>query len=304
MKPMTTQTSESNSATLNGERYLQETRRWVDNLLDRFLPSVDREPKSLHRAMRYSVMAGGKRLRPILAKAAYDYCGGDTTANESIGFALAALEMVHTYSLIHDDLPCMDDDDLRRGIPTCHREFGEALAVLAGDALHVVAFELAARTGQSTIVRELAEAVGTDGMLGGQVADIEAEGKQVSPEEITRIHRLKTGALIRGSVRIGAILAGADSDTLARLTTYGEQVGLAFQIIDDLLDIEGDQQLLGKNVGSDSKNEKATYPGVVGMRQARQDAQEHIAAALAALGETGQNSMLGFIARYIGRRNR
>jgi geranylgeranyl diphosphate synthase type II len=253
--------------------------------------------------MRYSVMAGGKRLRPILALAAYDYCGGDRAgAHESVYPAMAALEMVHTYSLIHDDLPCMDDDDLRRGRPTCHKQFNEAIATLAGDALHVVAFELVARTGSIEVVRELACSSGTAGMLGGQIADIEAEERQVSRSEIERIHRLKTAALIRGSIRIGAILAGADRNLLDRLSVYGEKIGLAFQIIDDILDVEGDQALLGKQVGSDIRNGKATYPGVVGMNEARRDAARLIGEALGCF-KPAEENMLTWLARYIGQRD-
>ncbi|RKX25110.1 MAG: hypothetical protein DRP45_06675, partial [Candidatus Zixiibacteriota bacterium] len=208
---------------------------------------------------------------------------------------------VHTYSLIHDDLPCMDDDDLRRGIPTCHKKFGEAVATLAGDALHVIAFELMARTGSIDAVRELAQAVGTSGMLGGQMADIEAEGRSVTRDEMVNIHSRKTGALIRGAVRIGAILANARLELLERLSVYGEKIGLAFQIIDDVLDIEGDQQLLGKQVGSDSKNNKATFPAAIGIKASRDEAARLIDEALSAFDRDDDN-MLKFLARYIGQR--
>ncbi|UCD63555.1 MAG: polyprenyl synthetase family protein [Candidatus Zixiibacteriota bacterium] len=283
-------------------KYLKQVQARTDKLLDRYLPGVDVPPHLLHEAMRYSVMAGGKRLRPILAWAAYQYCGGDTEGDDlAIHYAMAALEMVHTYSLIHDDLPCMDDDDLRRGMPTCHKKYGEAVAVLAGDALHDVAFNLMASTGSTAVVVELAHAIGTDGMLGGQVADIQAEGRDVDREEIIDIHRRKTGALIRCSVRVGAILAGASADTLEKLSTYGARIGLAFQIIDDILDIEGDQSLLGKAVGADCKKQKATYPGVVGLNQAHDDAAELIAQAKAVLDEYDDN-MLVHIADYIAQR--
>jgi geranylgeranyl diphosphate synthase, type II len=292
----------TSSAALDGRLYLHQNRELVDKLLDRYSPSEDNEPRSLHSAMRYSLMAGGKRIRPILCMASYEYCRKESSElPESLLKAMVALEMVHTYSLIHDDLPCMDDDDLRRGIPTCHKKFGEALAVLAGDALHVVAFDLIAQTGSIPAVLELATAVGTSGMLGGQVADIEAEERQISKAEIVNIHTRKTGALIRGSVRIGAILAGADHKLLSILTTYGEKVGLAFQIIDDVLDIEGDQNKLGKKVGSDCKNQKATYPGVVGLEQARKEATRLIDESLALFPETEDN-MLKFLARFIGKR--
>jgi geranylgeranyl diphosphate synthase type II len=289
-------------AVVNGPDYLQRGRVLVEQLLGELLPSEKTPPTTLHAAMRYSVLAGGKRLRPTLALAAYEFCGGDPAVSaRSIQFAMAALEMVHTYSLIHDDLPCMDDDDLRRGRPTCHKKFGEAVAVLAGDALHVVAFELMAQTGSIRAVTELAEAIGTGGMLGGQIADVEAEGHRISRAEVEYIHNHKTGKLIRGAVRIGAILAGTDAETLLRLTAYGEKIGLAFQIIDDILDIEGDQRKLGKQVGSDSRKEKATYPSVIGIEESRRLASGLIDEALALFAEDDDN-ILKFIARYIGQR--
>ena len=289
---------------IDGHFYLEYARRLAEDLLDKYLPSETMPPKKLHAAMRYSVMAGGKRLRPALALAAYRYCNDDNNnLLDSIHCAMAALEMVHTYSLIHDDLPCMDDDDLRRGRPTCHKQFDEAIAVLAGDALHVVAFELMAKTGSIRAVNELAEAIGTSGMLGGQIADVEAEGKTLSKEEIIDIHKRKTGALIRGSVRIGAILAGAHEKMINRLTEYGEKIGLAFQIIDDILDIEGDQAKLGKQVGSDSKNQKATYPGAVGLENAHRDAALLIDEALAIVDGEDDN-LLKYLARLIGQREK
>ena len=288
--------------TVDIRTYFDENRKRVDGLLNQYLPSGDTEPKTLHAAMRYSVMAGGKRLRPILTLTAYEYCGGSYADDDKIGKVMAALEMVHTYSLIHDDLPCMDDDDLRRGIPTCHKKFGEAVAVLAGDALHDIAFGLIAETGRAEVVTELAFAIGTQGMLGGQMADIEAEGHEISRAEIVNIHRRKTAALIRCSVRTGAILAGAEETTLEDLTDYGEKIGLAFQIIDDVLDIEGDQKLLGKKVGADSKKLKATYPAVVGIEQARGDAAELIDQAVAVV-DNDTGSTLKEIALFIGRRD-
>jgi geranylgeranyl diphosphate synthase type II len=287
---------------VDGELFLQQGRRLVDGLLDRYLPPETAEPRRLHAAMRYSVMAGGKRLRPLLSLAAYEYCGGVAEGEDlPIHHAMAALEMVHTYSLIHDDLPCMDDDDLRRGIPTCHRKFDEVTAVLAGDALHDIAFGLLARAGSTEAVAELARAIGTEGMLGGQMADVQAEGRRVSREEVIGIHRRKTGALIRGAVRIGAILAGAERDLLTLLTTYGEKIGLAFQIVDDILDIAGDQHLLGKEVGADSKKQKATYPAAVGLQTARDDVRRLVDEALAVFDESNEN-MLMYIAEFIGRR--
>lgn len=284
--------------------YLREQSAVVEALLDQYLPPASAPPQRLHEAMRYSVLAPGKRLRPILARLSFEYCGGDASGTDKpIHCAMAALEMVHTYSLIHDDLPCMDDDVLRRGMPTCHIKFGEATAVLAGDALHDVAFELLARTGEIQTVAELAEALGTAGMIGGQMADVEAEGRPVGRGDVMRIHTRKTGALIRCAARLGGILAGAGEPTMARLTRYGENVGLAFQIIDDILDVEGDRELLGKNVGSDSKKLKATYPGAVGLEAAHRDAAAlvHEAAALFA---AESDSRLSELALYIGQRNR
>ncbi len=282
--------------------YLKERRQLIDALLDRYLPSEREEPRSLHAAMRYSVMAGGKRLRPILALTACEYCGGNVEGKDRpIYWAAAALEMVHTYSLIHDDLPCMDDDDLRRGIPTCHKKYGEAVAILAGDALHDLAFSLMARTGSIEAVAELAQAIGTDGMLGGQMADVEAEGRDVTRDDIVNIHTRKTAALIRCSVRLGALLGGANAGLLSRLTQYGEKVGLAFQIIDDILDIEGDRKLLGKNTGSDRKKQKATYPQVVGVEQARRDASQLIEESVALFDADDENTLKA-LALYIGRR--
>jgi geranylgeranyl diphosphate synthase type II len=284
------------------QAYFRRCRDLTDRILDRYLPLESEEPQRLHQAMRYSTMAGGKRLRPLLAAAAYEYCGGDLSGEDRpIHFAMAALEMVHTYSLIHDDLPCMDDDDLRRGIPTCHKKFDDATAVLAGDALHVVAFELISRTGNVVAVRELAEAIGTGGMIGGQMADVEAEGRPVTRDEVIWIHRRKTAALIRCAVRLGALMAAAEESRLAALTVYGEKIGLAFQIVDDILDIEGDQELLGKQVGSDTRNEKATYPGAVGLEQARRDAARLIDEGVAVFAPEEQNS-LKEIAFFIGQR--
>jgi geranylgeranyl diphosphate synthase type II len=236
--------------------------------------------------------------------AAYEYGGGVGNGDDiPIHFTMAALEMVHTYSLIHDDLPCMDDDDLRRGMLTCHKKFGEAAAVLAGDALHDIAFQLIARTGNSQAVFELAEALGTKGMIGGQMADVEAEGRDVDEKEVINIHTRKTGALIRCSVRLGALLAGVSDNTFDHLTHYGEKIGLAFQIIDDILDVEGDAESLGKNVGSDSKKQKATYPAAVGMKRARADADTLIRDAVSVFSKDDDN-MLKHLAFYIGQRNR
>ncbi len=287
---------------VSGLSYIEQKRLLVDSLLDKYLPRANSYPQMLHQAMRYSVLAGGKRIRPILALTTYEAFGGHN--DNVIHPAACALEMVHTYSLIHDDLPCMDDDDLRRGMPTLHKKYNEATAVLAGDALHDIAFDLLAGSGSAAAVKELAQAIGTYGMLGGQMADVEAEGQEVSLEQIQYIHTHKTGALIRASVRIGGLLAGVNEKTLARLTQYGEKTGLAFQIIDDILDVEGDQSKLGKTIGSDCKNEKATYPGVVGLAQSHDDANQLIDEAIAISREFElKDNHFVILARYIGQRD-
>lgn len=289
-------------AQIDVREFIRENQPAIEQILDRFLLESGRND-TLQQAMRYSLMAGGKRLRPILARAAFDYCRGDyNKQRENLERAMAALEMVHTYSLIHDDLPCMDDDDLRRGIPTCHKKFGEAAAVLAGDALHDIAFKLLAETGRAETVVELADAIGVEGMIGGQMADIEAEGVEVNQSQIESIHRRKTAALIRCSIRLGAIFADTDPATLERLSEYGARIGLAFQIIDDILDIEGDQELLGKKIGSDSNKEKATYPKAIGTADSKAEAERLINEAIEALNDS-QPNILSQIARYIGQRN-
>ncbi len=281
--------------------YLKNRQADVDRLLDHYLPPAETYPQVLHQAMRYSVLAGGKRLRPILAITAYESFGG--ADSEIINPAACALEYIHTYSLIHDDLPCMDDDDLRRGQPTLHKKFDEATAVLAGDALHDLAFELMARAGSARAVEELARAIGTEGMIGGQVADVAAEGKGVTLDDIVYIHTHKTGALIRGSLRIGAILAGVDEPILKKLSLYGEKIGLAFQIVDDILDEKGDQKELGKKIGSDRKNKKATYPGTVGLKRAGEDAGRLIDEAVDICRQFDlQDNYFEMIARFIGQR--
>lgn len=281
---------------------LVEKRQTINDYLDRLLPQTENYPQALHRAIRYSVMAGGKRLRPILALTSYESCGG---TNEIIYPAAVALELVHTYSLVHDDLPCMDDDDLRRGQPTLHKKYGESVALLAGDALHDLAFNLMAQTGSTTAVLELAEAIGTRGMLAGQMADMEAEGRSLSLDEVIFIHTHKTGKLIRSAVRIGAVLANASADKLDAVTEYGEKIGLAFQIIDDILDIEGDEATLGKPVGSDTKNSKATFPAIVGLERSKQMAGELIDQAVEIISRSvEQSEHFVQIARFIeGRQN-
>jgi len=261
--------------------------------LDGYLPSVDVPPQRLHEAMRYSIQAGGKRLRPALVMDACGCLGADP--QRALPTA-CAVECIHTYSLIHDDLPCMDDDDLRRGRPSCHREFDEATALLAGDALQALAFQLTAENGRLDgvtpemavrVTIELATASGAPGMVGGQMLDLLGEHEAPTPDLVARIHEKKTTALLRCAVRCGALLGGADESELAALTAYGEALGTAFQIIDDILDIEGDPQTLGKPVGSDLVHQKATYPAVFGLDASRQKAREQTARALQALERFG-----------------
>ncbi len=251
--------------------YIKKKKEIVNQGLESCLPDENKEPKSLHRAMRYSVFAGGKRLRPILAMAAFEAVGG---GGKAILPVACALEMIHTYSLIHDDLPCMDDDDLRRGKPTLHKVYGDGMAVLAGDALHALAFELLLQAKNPQVVYEVAKAIGTEGMIGGQVKDLEAEGKKISLKQVEYIHTHKTGKLLRASVRAGAILGGADKATLSALSSYGEKFGLAFQIVDDILDVVGKEEVIGKKKGSDKANSKATYPEVIGLEESKKLAKD------------------------------
>jgi geranylgeranyl diphosphate synthase type II len=258
----------------------------VDAALDRWVPAETEDPATIHRAMRYSLFAGGKRIRPLLAIAT-----AEALSDAPLGIENAActLELIHTYSLIHDDLPALDNDDLRRGRPTCHKVFGDAMAILAGDALLTLAFEVLARIDgvsperRVDLVRELATASGTvGGMIGGQVNDIEGEGKFPTAALLESIHRAKTGALLRASVRMGAIYAGADAAQLQALTDFGEHVGLAFQIVDDILDVEQPSEALGKTAGKDAAQHKITFPAVYGIEQSREMAEsERLAAHLA-----------------------
>ncbi len=273
--------------------YLGERRKLVDDALERFLPPDEAPPPTVHRAMRYSVMAGGKRLRPILVIAGAEAAGGRL---ETVLPTACALEMIHTYSLIHDDLPAMDDDDYRRGRLTSHKVFGEAMAILAGDALLTLAFRLVAENAAlvadprviCAVVAEIATAAGTGGMVGGQVVDIESEGKPVTAETLDYIHTHKTAALIRASLRAGALLAGATPAALAAITTAGERLGLAFQIVDDILDVEGSLEELGKTAGSDERKQKATYPALHGLDASRRRAHTLIQEAKGALTPLGR----------------
>ena len=267
--------------------YFAEQVRAVDRALHEWVPDEDVEPVSIHRAMRYSLFAGGKRIRPILAIAAGRAV---SDAPDGIENAAATLELIHTYSLIHDDLPALDNDDLRRGRPTCHKVFGDAMAILAGDALLTLAFEVLSRlTGigpeqKIRLVEELSRAAGTvGGMIGGQVNDIEGERKRPTALLLESIHKAKTGALLRASVRMGAIYAGASEQELTALSEYGEHVGLAFQIIDDVLDVEESSEVLGKTAGKDQTQQKITFPAVYGLAQSHEMAEQERLAAHAAL---------------------
>lgn len=258
--------------------YLAEQVQSVDRSLDEWIPDESVEPTTIHRAMRYSLFAGGKRIRPVLAIAA-----AHTVSMSPIGIesAAATLELIHTYSLIHDDLPALDNDDLRRGRPTCHKVFGEAMAILAGDSLLTLAFEVLSRLKHVSaetkivLVEELAQAAGTvGGMIGGQVNDIEGERKEPSAMLLESIHRAKTGALLRASVRMGGIYAGATEAELTALSEYGEHVGLAFQIVDDVLDVEQTSDALGKTAGKDQAQQKITFPAVYGLEQSHVMAEQ------------------------------
>jgi geranylgeranyl diphosphate synthase, type II len=269
------------------QEYLAEQMHAVDRVLDEWVPAETVEPVSIHRAMRYSLFAGGKRIRPILAIAA---ARAVSDAPDGIENAAATLELVHTYSLIHDDLPALDNDDLRRGRPTCHRVFGDALAILAGDALLTLAFEVLSRLHSPNaahkirLVEELSRSSGTvGGIIGGQVKDLEGERKRPTALLLESIHRAKTGALLRASVRMGAIYAAATDTELAALSSYGEHVGLAFQIIDDVLDVEESSEALGKTAGKDEAQQKITFPAVYGLERSREMAEEERLAAHLAL---------------------
>jgi len=276
------------------EEYLIEQQQLIEKALDSWVPSADVEPVSLHQAMRYSLFAGGKRIRPVLAIAA-----ANTIADAPVGVenAAATLEMIHTYSLIHDDLPAMDNDDLRRGRPTCHKVFGDAIAILAGDALCTLAFEVVSRLPyvdsyrKVRLAEELGKSSGTvGGMIAGQAHDIEGERQPPTVELLQTIHRAKTGALLRASVRMGAIYAGANSDELQALTGYGEHIGLAFQIVDDILDVEQTSEALGKTAGKDEAQQKITFPAVYGIERSHEMAQQERVAAHRCLEAFGMRS--------------
>ena len=261
---------------MNLKAYLKSRQKTIDRALERYLPSENTRPPTIHRAMRYSLFAGGKRLRPILCLAATEACGGKT--DNALPLA-CALECIHTYSLVHDDLPSMDNDDFRRGRPTCHKVFGEGIAVLAGDALLTIAFEivscakLSAHYNMSILLREIAVAAGSRKLIAGQVADLEAEGRKIDMAGLRCIHENKTAAILTTSVRLGAMSAGANPKQLNAITKFGRALGLAFQIIDDILDVTQTTEKLGKSAGKDIAAKKATYPAIIGLEKSRLEAK-------------------------------
>ena len=291
--------------------YLKKQQEIINSALDKWLPLPHGPSGPVVDAIRYSLMSGGKRIRPILLIAAAGATGGDQKA---LLPAACAFECIHTYSLIHDDLPAMDNDDLRRGRPTCHKVYGEAIAILAGDGLLTYAFELMCKPELTQNISPLllkdavfllAKAAGVSGMVGGQTADILMEGQPVDAEALSFIHSHKTGSLIQTSVEIGGLLGKASDEELYYLKRYGESLGLAFQIKDDLLDVEGDQEILGKPVGSDNRNFKATYPALFGLKETKRRAQELLEKALSELECFDDRAEpLRSIARYIIKRDR
>jgi geranylgeranyl diphosphate synthase type II len=261
---------------MNLKAYLRARRKEIDGALDYYLPKTNVKPATLHKAMRYSLFAGGKRLRPILCLAAAEACRGKV----SNALPLAcALECIHTYSLVHDDLPSMDNDDYRRGRPTCHKVFGDGIAVLAGDALLTIAFEIVSRAkpapryDMSILLREIAVAAGSQKLIAGQVADLEAEGRKVKRDQLRFIHENKTAAILKSSIRLGAMSANADAKKLRAVTQFGHGLGLAFQVIDDILDVTQSSEILGKSAGKDIAAKKATYPAVIGLEKSRAEAR-------------------------------
>ena len=283
--------------------YLKERQVQVEAYMQTLAPAQSGPLSRMMESMRYSLFAGGKRLRPILLLAAADTVGGD---GRQFLHSACALEMIHTYSLIHDDLPAMDDDDYRRGRLTNHKVFGDGMAVLAGDGLLTMAFEtLLSQPGVTPEIRtrvalEVAQAAGPFGMVGGQAIDLDSEGQQPTPEIMTLMHRLKTGALFQASLRAGALLAGGSEEAVQKLTEYAEQFGLAFQITDDILDVTGTQAVLGKPIGSDEKNHKATYVSMYSLPEARTMAKEAVGRSIAALEEFGDQAwVLRSLAEYL-----
>jgi geranylgeranyl diphosphate synthase type II len=287
-------------------RYWASRQKQVDTALDRLLPKASTRPKTIHEAMRYSIFAGGKRLRPVITLAAAEVIGG--TIDAALPLA-CAVECIHTYSLIHDDLPAMDNDDFRRGKPTSHKVYGEGIAILAGDALLTIAFEMvagakpSARYSSAALVKELAYASGSQALVAGQVADLEGEGKKLKLYDLQYIHENKTAALITSSIRLGAMSANATPKQLAGLTDFGLSLGLAFQVIDDILDCTQTTEKLGKSAGKDIAAQKATYPALLGLDKAKKEADRLTARARAALKPFGKAAApLAAIADYLLKR--
>jgi geranylgeranyl diphosphate synthase type II len=285
------------------KRYLAARQKEVDRALDRFLPKASTRPATIHKAMRYSLFAGGKRLRPILCLAATEACGGKIAAALPLA---CGVECIHTYSLIHDDLPSMDNDDFRRGRPTCHKIFGDGIAVLAGDALLTIAFEIVSRAKptsrytMSILLREIAIAAGSQKLVAGQVADLEAEGHKTDRAQLRYIHENKTAAILTTTVRLGAMSANADAKKLRAITKYGRALGLAFQIIDDILDVTQTSEKLGKSAGKDAAAKKATYPAVIGLDESRSEARRLTRQAHNALSIFGEKAeTLHALANYL-----
>jgi len=261
---------------MNLRSYLKSRQATIDRALNRYLPNENVKPATIHKAMRYSLFAGGKRLRPILCLAAAEACSGKI--EKALPFA-CAMECIHTYSLVHDDLPSMDNDDFRRGRATCHKVFGDGIAVLAGDALLTIAFEIVSRAKPTsryempTLLREIAVAAGSQKLIAGQVADLEAEGKQIDRSGLRYIHEHKTAAILTTSVRLGAMSANANPKQLSAITKFGRALGLAFQVIDDILDVTQTSEKLGKSAGKDIAAQKATYPAIIGLEESRVEAK-------------------------------
>jgi len=283
------------------EKTFEEYRSLFEEHLMDFVPDIDQKSITLYDSMRYSLTAGGKRIRPVLLMAACEFCGGK--AEEALPYA-CAMEYIHTYSLIHDDLPCMDDDELRRGVPTNHMVYGEAVATLAGDGLQSAAYEAMQRDmllyfdnfdalkSRIRAAYEIVKGAGVTGMVAGQIADVEAENKRCSKELLDYIHITKTAAMIIGAVRAGARLGSCTDEELENLTIYAENLGLAFQVCDDILDVEGDQQLMGKETGHDEANSKATYPALHGLEESKKKLRELTDAAKNALADYYDNAEL------------
>ncbi|KNZ70734.1 polyprenyl synthetase [Thermincola ferriacetica] len=294
---------------MNKKAFLKELKRKVniiEDALSQYLPGEDEYPETIHQSMRYSMLAGGKRLRPVLVLAAAEAVGGDV---KKVIPAACAIEMIHTYSLIHDDLPAMDDDNYRRGKPTNHVVYGEAIAILAGDALLTLAFEVLSSLVEEPgiapqkvlrVIKEISLAAGSRGLIGGQVVDIGSENLDISAETLKYIHINKTGALFKAALKTGAILSSASEEQITALSRYAHFLGLGFQITDDILDIEGDTEKLGKPVGSDIKKKKATYPSIFGLQEAKQMAREAVAESLMSLeGFDERADFLREMARYL-----